>query len=174
MNDAIQKVIDRLTIDDVAHLNSTIKVDDRFLATPPDELGIRIQLRTQFDRWDMDELVGPDDEIVCRYRFAYDLGLRMLEIEHEEDAADGDSIIAVVEAKMYAQYVEHHDGDREDLDPDVLDEFGRTNALYHVWPYWREYVQSALSRLRLPPLTIPMFRLPEQNWRQTTGEREDE
>ncbi len=39
------------------------------------------------------------------------------------------------------------------------DAFGESNAIFNVWPYWREYVQSATMRLGLPGLTLPLFRL---------------
>ena len=174
MNDAIQQVIGRLAIDDVAHLRGTYWVEEKFLVRPHEELGIRIQMRTHFDSWNMDKLAGPNDRIFCRYRFAYELGLRLLEIDHDGETTNEESIIAVVEANMYAQYVEPDEDDREDLDPAILDEFGRTNALYHVWPYWREHVQTVLSRLRLPPIIVPMFRLPEQHWRKSAETSDDE
>lgn len=39
--------------------------------------------------------------------------------------------------------------------------FADTNGIYNAWPYWREYVQSVIGRMNLPPLTIPVFRLVE-------------
>jgi len=35
--------------------------------------------------------------------------------------------------------------------------FGRLNGIYNVWPYWREYVQSASVRAGLPPVTLPLM-----------------
>lgn len=170
MNDAIQQVIDRLNIDDVAHVRSNYWITDDYLARPPEEMSIRLQLRTQFDRCDVDELPGPDDDVICRYRFLYELGIRILDNGVDEGDEGQDGIIAVVDSRMYALYIEHHDGDRDTLDPAILEEFGQNNALYHVWPYWREYVQAVLTRLRLPTITIPMFRLPKENWRQNPAE----
>ena len=40
-----------------------------------------------------------------------------------------------------------------------FDAFGKTNGIYNAWPYWREYVQNIISRMGLPPLVIPVFRL---------------
>jgi hypothetical protein len=37
--------------------------------------------------------------------------------------------------------------------------FGNTNGIFNAWPYWREYVQNTVTRMGLPPLTIPVFRL---------------
>lgn len=170
MSDAIQQIIDRLTIDDVAHARSNYWITDDYLARPPEELNIRLQLRSHVDHCDVDEIQGPDSVAICRYRFFYDLGLRILDNDVNDDEDSDKGMIAVIESRMYAMYVEQHDSDREKLDPVILEEFGKSNALYHVWPYWREYVQAVLTRLRLPAITIPMFRLPEENWRQKPAE----
>ncbi len=42
-------------------------------------------------------------------------------------------------------------------DAEMLSAFGK-NAVFHVWPYWREAVHSACAKLRLPPITIPMLK----------------
>ena len=43
--------------------------------------------------------------------------------------------------------------------PKELDAFLKANATFNCWPYWREYVQSAVSRMDLPPTTLPFFRI---------------
>jgi len=48
----------------------------------------------------------------------------------------------------------------EGLDDMALSSFADLNGTYNAWPYWREFVQSITSRMDLPPLTIPVFRLP--------------
>jgi hypothetical protein len=30
------------------------------------------------------------------------------------------------------------------------------NAVHHMWPYWREFLQASSARLRLPPVVLPM------------------
>lgn len=42
---------------------------------------------------------------------------------------------------------------------EVLEEFARVNGAFNAWPYWREYVQTTLSRMNLPPLVLPVFRV---------------
>ena len=37
---------------------------------------------------------------------------------------------------------------------DELEAFAKINGIYHAWPYWREFVQSATTRAGLPPLTL--------------------
>jgi len=44
---------------------------------------------------------------------------------------------------------------------DELNDFARLNAMFNVWPYWREFVQSTITRMNLPPLVLPLFRIKE-------------
>lgn len=37
--------------------------------------------------------------------------------------------------------------------------FANNNGIYNAWPFWREYVQSASTRMGLPTITIPVFRI---------------
>ena len=37
--------------------------------------------------------------------------------------------------------------------------FADSNAMLNSWPYWREFVQNTVSRMNLPPLVLPLFRL---------------
>lgn len=46
----------------------------------------------------------------------------------------------------------------EGLTKENYEAFGESNAVFNVWPYWREYVQSTTLRLGLPGLTLPLFR----------------
>jgi len=39
-----------------------------------------------------------------------------------------------------------------------LQAFGEMNGVFNLWPFWREYVQSASLRMGLPPLTLPVYR----------------
>ncbi len=38
-------------------------------------------------------------------------------------------------------------------------QFADLNGIYNAWPYWREFMQNTISRLGLPPLVIPVFRI---------------
>ncbi len=50
--------------------------------------------------------------------------------------------------------------DADDLSDDAFRSFAELNGTYNAWPYWREFVQSMTTRMDLPTLTIPVFRLP--------------
>lgn len=36
-----------------------------------------------------------------------------------------------------------------------LEAFAKINSTFNVWPYWREFVQSATTRMGFPALTLP-------------------
>ena len=42
-----------------------------------------------------------------------------------------------------------------------IEGFGQLNAVFNAWPYWREFVQTSLSRMALPSLTLPLYRMPQ-------------
>ena len=48
----------------------------------------------------------------------------------------------------------------ESFSPEELQTFAQVNAVFNAWPYWRELVQTALTRMSMPVLTVPVFRLP--------------
>jgi hypothetical protein len=45
---------------------------------------------------------------------------------------------------------------------DVLGAFSQTNSLIHIWPYLRNYVQTASAQLGLSPVTLPVFRVQQR------------
>jgi preprotein translocase subunit SecB len=46
------------------------------------------------------------------------------------------------------------------LDDDDVNQFAHWNAVFNVWPYWREYLASTLNRAGLPRFVAPVMRLP--------------
>lgn len=51
--------------------------------------------------------------------------------------------------------------------PETIEAFKDGNAIFNCWPYFREFVQSALARMNLPPLTLPFLRLREKEGQYT-------
>lgn len=100
-------------------------------------------------------------------RFKIELGLRLVRKKSDDapDQTDADNSKknnTNVRAEIISVFaVEYRAKAKEILDDtDALDEFGSKNSLFHVWPYWREYIQSTLARARIPQVVLPMFRLP--------------
>lgn len=80
------------------------------------------------------------------YHIFYSIGLRLVEKDNEENVLF--EITAVFNAKYLAN---------KKLDLEVIEAFSDENVGYHVWPYWREFVQSTCARLNIPSLSIPFY-----------------
>ncbi|HEY1697865.1 MAG TPA: hypothetical protein VGG39_37145 [Polyangiaceae bacterium] len=48
----------------------------------------------------------------------------------------------------------------EELRDTLFDCFAEVNGTYNAWPYLREIVQDVTGRLGIPPITLPVFRVP--------------
>ena len=48
------------------------------------------------------------------------------------------------------------------LKPENYKQFGMINGIYNAWPYWREFFQNTLTRMGLPGVTLPVFRIAPQ------------
>lgn len=68
-------------------------------------------------------------------------------------ASDNSTPVAGVKAIFGVDYVSR--GDMPS--PEELDAWGGTSVIVHCWPYWREYCQSALARMSLPVIVMPML-----------------
>lgn len=45
------------------------------------------------------------------------------------------------------------------ITPEHVKAFKDGNAIFNIWPYFREYLQNTLQRMGLPPLAAPFLRL---------------
>jgi preprotein translocase subunit SecB len=88
----------------------------------------------------------------------------------EGDAQKEENAFLDIEATFFLLYsIERLDG----LDDSTFGSFADLNGTYNAWPYWREFVQNVTSRMGLPPLTIPVFRLPRGPAKKANEKRED-
>ena len=46
-----------------------------------------------------------------------------------------------------------------ELTQDEINQFSEKHVYFHVWPYWREVIQSSCARLGISPLIIPPLRV---------------
>lgn len=49
--------------------------------------------------------------------------------------------------------------DQYEPEEDAIDAFQNGNAIFNVWPYFREFLQSVTTRMGHPPLTAPFLKL---------------
>lgn len=106
-------------------------------------------------------LGSPDnDDDIWDYRFFYTVGIRLIFSSEKEDSLEEDyqsilEIVGVFEAKYIS---------KTQLEEDDLDAFSTDNVGYHVWPYWREYVQSTCARIGFAPaFEVPVYIVPRKD-----------
>ena len=66
-------------------------------------------------------------------------------------------VILIDASFLLAYKVEHFEG----LTQKGFKQFANLNGIYNAWPYWREFVQNTVTRMGLPSLSIPVFRIVE-------------
>ncbi|MEN4621766.1 hypothetical protein ABEH29_10285 [Pantoea agglomerans] len=94
-----------------------------------------------------------DDESEKRfnYIFTYAVGLRL--VREEEQHAESPDALVVVEAEFDACYLSHSEVTKQQLDA-----FSQNNVGYHVWPYWRELVQSSCAKSGINHIRVPFYK----------------
>jgi len=93
------------------------------------------------------------DDDTYAYTYSFTAGIRLVEKKNTKD----DKFLVQIEAKFEAIYL----SDKE-LKKDCIQEFGDRNVQIHVWPYWREYVQSTCMRMGINPIPVPLFAISNQ------------
>jgi len=81
----------------------------------------------------------------------------------KSDVPSNEEIAAsVVLATLGAEFlIQYRLRDNWSLNDEALREFAQHNTPIHVWPYWREWLQSNATRVGLPPVVIGMHMLPK-------------
>ncbi len=88
---------------------------------------------------------------LVRYQFFADLAVR--DAANGDEPGDAPEPWLAVRAEFDVEYFA-----RELLDEAAIVAFGQRNVAYHVWPYWRELVQSHAARIRFPvPIGVPHY-----------------
>lgn len=64
--------------------------------------------------------------------------------------------VASVIAEIVSSYTRNTPGEPT---KEELQEYGKTFALVHVWPYWREHCQTSLNKMFFPATMIPLLQL---------------
>lgn len=96
-----------------------------------------------------------DENNIWEYKFNVAIGLRSI-TDGDEDVSledpDYKPLLEIV-ANFQARYESINQ-----LSEDEIKAFSVDNVTFHVWPYWREFVQSSCSRIGLNPiLDVPMY-----------------
>lgn len=172
---ALDRAIDCLQVLDVYLRQSTAKLAPDF-----DPKRSNKHLTIQVRHGSSEEVQILDEDPVQNASlaiFLVETGVRLVERDSQEEPVGTDNdpgtkyrVRAELNATFTAEYLIKGN---QRPDGEALKEFQAQNVLFHVWPYWREYVQHMCARLRLPDIVLPMFRLPESH-RKASSKREAE
>ncbi|WP_420599967.1 hypothetical protein [Neptuniibacter sp.] len=82
------------------------------------------------------------------YIYTYEAAIRAVTEENSDEA--------IMEIKAIFEVVYTSP---EEVNHEVISEFGNHNVGYHVWPYWREFVQSTCMRLGISAISVPLYKI---------------
>ena len=153
MNEALKQAQQCLAIHSVNLRESNVRVRMGIDPWLYDRARAQVQSFRRLDGVQEVELqVEGESETSWEYRFHYSLGVRL--IDEQADAADENPAVDIEIAVVFqARYL-----CTRQLENEELSAFGKDNVGYHVWPYWREFVQTASNRIGLPcPIDVPMY-----------------
>ncbi|MDW7737916.1 hypothetical protein R9X37_21410 [Serratia marcescens] len=162
MSMSLEKIISSLSIENVNLRNSNIKIGDDINSLNFESFEKKSQYYKGIARMDTIAVVNKDDEKEESYvyLFHYAVGVRILkkefEIKDEKDIDDG--LLQLIEAEFGAEY-----SSNVLISEKELELFAKNNVGYHVWPYWREFVQSICARMNVPIKDVPFYNFGESD-----------
>lgn len=121
---------------------------------------LNIQIRNSIK--DVSMLKGDSGQKILRV--AIDVGVRFTDVNKNQKAQDDANATGEDDLKVeiLGLFIADYLIVRDDIAGNVLEEFAKSDALFAVWPYWREFVNSACLRARLPALVLPLPAIGEQ------------
>lgn len=157
----IQQAIPCLAVQGVYLREAHFTQPDEFDATLSQELDFTAQHRAAPESMQLVEIVDSDSDAkhnLMNVRFS--CGLRLINPKRIKDNDPGTGMVAEITATFVAQYLILP---KTKPSKEALDAFAKSNAGYHIWPYWREHAQSICTKSGLPVVAIPMYRVPKEN-----------
>lgn len=98
----------------------------------------------------------PEQKLVF---FRLNTGIRFVVAETSDSPEQPEKGESRVRAEVCATFIVEYRVTTDTFpDDEALEEFAHSNAMYHAWPYWREYVHSTCARMRLPTVVMPMYK----------------
>src|SRR5690606_21112252 len=153
MNEALRQAQECLAIHSVNLRQSNLLVHPEVDPWSYDRARAQTQSFRQVSRIRELELqLEGEAESSWEYRFDYALGVRL--IDQEADETDENLVVDIeIVAVFQARYL-----CKRRLEEGEFSAFAKDNVGYHVWPYWREFVQTSCNRIGMPsPIEVPMY-----------------
>lgn len=107
-------------------------------------------------------------------RFYVATGLRLLPPNLADEEKEPNGLGKHIRAEITAEFVSEYKIIKPDLSQEAIDEFGKYNTMLHIWPYWRELIQSMCARMRLAQIVLPMYRVEPENSEKKASESKNE
>jgi hypothetical protein len=89
--------------------------------------------------------------------FLFECGVRVVDESADEKSDD------FVQAEITAVFAAEYQFNGTTVNEDVMSEFLKCNVRFHVWPFWREYLQSTCTRMGLPVIPLPHYFRPQES-----------
>ncbi|ACQ94445.1 hypothetical protein Tola_2853 [Tolumonas auensis DSM 9187] len=154
MTPELKKCVDNLLIQSVVlkkllvELNDDIDAEDfsDSLLGHPQELRFVKQIR-QFKSEEGEHWI---------YKLNTVIGIRFIAEDNIDKDPNDTTIDPILEIK--SEFIAQYESACE-LTQDEINQFSEKHVYFHVWPYWREVIQSSCARLGISPLIIPPLRV---------------
>lgn len=172
-HEALAKVIPRLVIQQVYASSISLKTNDDYVPAVGDMTTTQLSWGTKDLR-----IQGLADETGKVLNFAKIRFGTIAKILRNNSGAqlsenfvpEQNDILAEIEVSFVADYLILGEGE---LDKDGALEFAVHNTPYHVWPYWREYLQQLAGRANLPVPTLAFYQVPPSQKIETDAVNKD-
>jgi hypothetical protein len=101
-----------------------------------------------------------NDQGHYEYFYSYNVGLRLVPSNEIDKVADDEYVPPVeVKAVFESRYLSPFQ-----LTTEALEAFAEQNVGYHIWPYWREFIQSMTPRLGITGgIVVPHYLVMKNN-----------
>ncbi|CTQ08452.1 MULTISPECIES: hypothetical protein [Klebsiella pneumoniae complex] len=154
--DLLQEAIKKLVIHSVLLRESQIHTKEKVNSLNFKSFSAKHQAFRRIDKIESIEVSAKDDPETIRffYSFHYDVGARIIDANSTNEQVEEDIGLVVIEAKFEALYMS-----KEVIPEEQLKAFSANNVGYHVWPYWREYLQTTCNRMGIDPINVPFYRI---------------
>ena len=168
-HEALRRAIDSLSLQDLALRKTSVDVhEDCILGV--DGARLQVQLKWGADEARLVQMNPGTPQLQTLLIVEVTTSMRLVDKPAGDSAPGGEAKVkapadnsepsgdAKVKALIEVTYVaKYRVNEGAELEQEAIDEFATKNAIYHVWPYWREYLSTTLARAHLPPFTLPMF-----------------
>lgn len=150
MSDGISRLIDVAKLHGISLKNSRVAMAEGCNWRDMHQDGILMQVVELPEKKSLALASNADGEQLLL--IDYPFGLRFVSHQGEEGAS---RVLAEIEAIFEVEFILNPNAPEDDV---ILSQFAAQVGILHVWPYWREFVQSMSVRMNWPPVILPMFK----------------